>query len=216
MAKLQVALDLTDLDKAIEIAKAVVDAGAHIVEVGTPLIKSCGMEAVRKVRSACPEEVLVVADLKTFDTGFLEASMAYESGADIATVMALAPDETIAGAAAAACKYGKMLMVDYMNVSDVVARAFEVSGIFYRAIHLLHVGIDVQRSRGVSVSELAEEVRRVKSVTGADVAVAGGINERSAHVFANAGADIIIVGKAITGSEDPYNAAKAILKAISR
>jgi 3-hexulose-6-phosphate synthase/6-phospho-3-hexuloisomerase len=47
MPILQVALDLLELKRAVEIAKEAVEGGADWLEVGTPLIKSEGMNAVR-------------------------------------------------------------------------------------------------------------------------------------------------------------------------
>ncbi|RLI78690.1 bifunctional hexulose-6-phosphate synthase/ribonuclease regulator, partial [Archaeoglobales archaeon] len=44
---LQVALDLVELKRAVEIAKLALEGGVDWIEVGTPLIKSEGMDAVR-------------------------------------------------------------------------------------------------------------------------------------------------------------------------
>ena len=51
MAKLQIALDFVDLPRALKAARAAVKGGADILEAGTPLIKSCGLEAVRALRA---------------------------------------------------------------------------------------------------------------------------------------------------------------------
>ena len=47
---LQVALDMMQLKRSIGIAAEAVEGGADWVEVGTPLIKSEGAEAVRTIR----------------------------------------------------------------------------------------------------------------------------------------------------------------------
>ena len=47
---LQVALDLLNEHRAIAIAKDSVTGGADWVEAGTPLIKSEGMEIIRKLK----------------------------------------------------------------------------------------------------------------------------------------------------------------------
>ena len=51
---LQVALDMMQLKRSIGIAAEAVEGGADWVEVGTPLIKSEGAEAVRTVKKAFP------------------------------------------------------------------------------------------------------------------------------------------------------------------
>ena len=47
---LQVALDLLNEHRALAIAKDSVRGGADWIEAGTPLIKSEGMEVVRKLK----------------------------------------------------------------------------------------------------------------------------------------------------------------------
>ena len=53
---LQVALDLLNEHRAIEIAKDSVKGGADWIEAGTPLIKSEGMEIVRKLKATFPKK----------------------------------------------------------------------------------------------------------------------------------------------------------------
>ncbi len=65
---LQVALDLLNAERAIEIAKDAVNGGADWLEAGTPLIKSEGMNIIRQLRDQFPGKT-IVADMKTMDTG---------------------------------------------------------------------------------------------------------------------------------------------------
>lgn len=55
------------------------------------------------MKAAHPNK-LVFADLKTADTGALEAEMAFNAGADLVTVMGAVDDATIIGAIEAAKK----------------------------------------------------------------------------------------------------------------
>ena len=59
---LQAALDFLELDRALALAGEAVRGGVDWLEVGTPLIKSEGLEAVRRIRAAFPGHV-IVADL---------------------------------------------------------------------------------------------------------------------------------------------------------
>ena len=68
---LQVALDLLNAHRAIDIGKDAVKGGADWVEAGTPLIKSEGMEIVRQLKQKFPGKTLV-ADMKKMDTGAFE------------------------------------------------------------------------------------------------------------------------------------------------
>ena len=127
-ALLQVALDVVSLREAIRIARLSVKGGADILEAGTPLIKSVGLISVEVLKEAFPEKI-VVADLKTMDAGRLEASLAFEKGADIVTVMALATMETITEVVETAREYGGKVMVDLMNVSNPFLEAKKLSEI---------------------------------------------------------------------------------------
>ena len=97
---LQVALDFENLSRALLAAREAVEGGADWVEAGTPLIKSEGLDAVRELKKAFPDH-LIVADLKVMDTGAFEVEIASKAGADIVTVLGLrttTPSRTRSGA----------------------------------------------------------------------------------------------------------------------
>jgi len=214
VVRLQVALDLLDLERCLRIAEAALGAGAHIIEVGTPLVKYRGMEAVRTFRERFPDSS-ILADMKTVDAGALEAKMAFEAGANAVTVMGFASDETVECVVRVAREFGGCVMVDLMGFAEPGERIRELAKL-EPDIYCLHVGVDVQMRRGVDARVLAEDVRKLKRELGVKMAVAGGINEDTAGLFAEAGADVIIVGGAITKSSDPASKTRAILEAMRR
>jgi aldehyde:ferredoxin oxidoreductase len=209
--KLQVAIDERYLKDALPIAEASYKGGAEIVEAGTPLIKSEGLKAVKELRRVCPN-ASILADLKTFDTGWLETELAVEQGADIVTVMGATDDYTIKDAVGAARKYGVKVMVDLMNLKDPLARAIEVEKLGVNII-CMHVGISAQsRER-----EIDQKMALVESLTNSvkvPVAVAGGIKVEVVPQLVKAGAKVLIVGGAITKSADPQEATKRFVDLI--
>ena len=70
----QISLDLTNIDEALETAEIAIRAGVDWLEAGTPLILAEGLHWVRELRTAFPD-VPIVADLKTMDGGYLEVEM---------------------------------------------------------------------------------------------------------------------------------------------
>jgi len=72
----------------------------------------------------------------------------------------------------------------------------------------LHLGIDVQRSRGLTIDELIKEAVNIKSRYGLSVAIAGGINENVAPKLRGTNIDIVVIGRAITQAENPVTAAR--------
>jgi 3-hexulose-6-phosphate synthase/6-phospho-3-hexuloisomerase len=203
-AILQVALDVLELKRALQIAQESLDGGADWIEVGTPLIKSEGMQAVREMRDRFPDTTLV-ADMKIADTGTLEVEMAAKAGADIICVLADADDSVIAEALRASRLYGVRVMADLINVKDPVSRASELESL---GIDILcaHAGIDQQMTGKSSLELLATLSGQVHT----SLAVAGGIDATGAGDAVQYGADIVIVGGWIVRSADVTGSAKKI------
>ncbi len=203
---LQVALDILNADRALAIAYDAVKGGADWLEAGTPLIKSEGMDIIRQLREQFPDKT-IVADMKTMDTGALETEMAAKAGADIISILAAADDATIRDAITSARKYGAKLMIDLLSTPDMVQRAKEVEklGAEYLCIH---IGIDEQMHGKKPLSILKELIRH----TTLPVAVAGGLNSETVPEVVTAGAQIIIVGGAITKAKNVTEATRTIKK----
>ena len=206
---LQVALDFVDLPRALKVAREAVAAGVDILEAGTPLIKSCGLQAVRTLRQEFPG-IKIVADMKIMDTGRLEAEIAFKSGADIVVVVAAASDATIREAVEASRNYGGQVMVDLMEESARLERALSVAalGVHYLGVH---IPIDQQMTGKISFAFL----REVASNVSLPVAVAGGLNSENVVEAVKNGASILIVGGAITKATDVAGSVASIKQAIT-
>jgi 3-hexulose-6-phosphate synthase/6-phospho-3-hexuloisomerase len=147
--------------------------------------------------------------MKTMDTGRIEVEAAAKAGANAAVVMAAASEDTIIESIEAGKNYGIDIGVDLLGVKEKlkIAKLCEELG----AHHIgLHMPID-QQMRGV---DPLSDLRELRPNVNIPIAIAGGINSESAALAVNAGADIIIVGGAITKSEDAEKATVEILKAI--
>ncbi len=118
----QISLDLTNIDEALETAEMALRAGVDWLEAGTPLILAEGLRGVRKLREAFPN-IPIVADLKTMDGGYLEAEMMAKAGATHVVVMARAHEETIKVVVQAGKDYGIKVMGDNLGCLDMVAGA---------------------------------------------------------------------------------------------
>ncbi|MHB8586731.1 MAG: 3-hexulose-6-phosphate synthase [Thermoplasmatota archaeon] len=208
--KLQIALDVYNIHRALEIGREAVTGGADWVEAGTPLIKSEGLNAVRDLKRAFPDRA-IVADMKIMDTGGLEVEMAIKAGASVVTILGASDDGTIREGVEAARKYGGKIMVDLIAVKDKPKRAAEAEHLGAHYIGL-HVGIDEQMAGGSPV----QVVRDVVKATGLPVAVAGGLTSETVAPLIEAGASIIIVGGAITKAQDATAATKRIREAIDK
>ncbi len=205
---LQVALDFTEREKALRIAELSVAGGADWIEAGTPLIKSVGISIVRELKDRYNDKK-IVADMKTMDTGRLEVELAVKNGADVVSVLGVADNKTIMDAIQAAHENNAILMVDLINCKDIVQRAKEIERLGADII-LVHAGID-QQVQGISPFE---GLRKIHNVVRVPLAVAGGLTAETIPEAIEMGANVIIVGGAITKSEDPTLATKKIKEAI--
>jgi 3-hexulose-6-phosphate synthase/6-phospho-3-hexuloisomerase len=210
MPVLQIALDLMQLNRAVIIAHEAVNGGADWVEVGTPLIKSEGAEAVRTLRREFPGRK-IIADTKTMDVGGVEVEIMAKAGADIITVLGLSEDSTIEEAVMAGRKYGAEVMVDMINVPDKLQRSKEVEklGVAYIC---LHMGIDTQMK---GEEPPIDTLRKIVDAVSIPVAVAGGITAENAGQYVEAGATDIIVGGAIIKTENIQKAAEDVKRSMA-
>lgn len=206
---LQLALDFINLDRALKVADEAIKGGVDWIETGTPLIKSEGLEAVRKMKKKFPRHT-ILADMKTVDTGSMEVEIAAKAGADIVILLGTADDTTVREAVEAGRRLGSRIMVDLLGVESPTARARELEGLGVDYV-CVHVGID-QQMRGMDPLKVLGHVVEAVYVP---VAVAGGINSETAASVVEAGASIVVVGGAITKAEDAEAATADIKKAIA-
>ncbi len=202
---LQIALDYIDPWNALKTGIETLVGDAVILEAGTPLIKSYGMQSVKMLNSI-PGVRVVVADTKTMDTGKLETELAASYGANVVTVLAVAPDETIRAMVETAESLGVAVYGDLIGHPDPIGRAEKL---WELGVHvaLFHIGIDLQEKLGLTAGERGEIVAKIKEIFPGPIAVAGGIKPVEVSSLTEAGADIIIIGGAITRAENPRNAA---------
>ena len=205
----QLALDFLNLEQALRAAAEALPAGIPWVEAGTPLIKSEGLEAVRRLRAAHPQAT-VVADMKVMDAGRTEVEAAKKAGADVVMVLAAATDATIRDCVDAGRHLGVAIGCDLLGVADPVGRARAVEALGVDLVSV-HTPIDQQMLGREVFATLAEVAQAVRI----PVSCAGGISPATAPRAVAAGARIIICGGAITKAPDNRAAAAAMLAAVA-
>jgi bifunctional enzyme Fae/Hps len=207
---LQVALDLVEMNKVASVLTTLPRNDHLIIEAGTPLIKKFGLSIISEIRKLRPD-AFIIADMKILDTGNLEARMAADSSADAVVISGLAPVPTLEKAIAEARKTGIYSVVDMLNVPDPV-----------KVIKSLKVKPDVvELHRAIDAEDTAHawgNIPALKKAAGGKllVATAGGIRAPNVKEALAAGADILVVGRAITASKDVENAAEIFLEQLNK
>jgi 3-hexulose-6-phosphate synthase len=208
--ELQLALDLVNTQEAIKLVEEVKDH-IDIVEIGTPVVKIEGLQAVKAIKEAFPQ-LQVLADMKTMDAAGYEVLKASENGADIVTILAVAEDESIKGAVAEAKKQGKKILIDLIAVKDIAKRAQEVDemGVDYICVH---TGYDLQAKGQNSFKDL-ETIKSV--VKNAKTAIAGGIKLETLPEVLKSNPDLVIVGGGIANQDDKKGVAAKMQEMIKQ
>ena len=196
--RLQLALDHTRLDAALQTAERL-RPHVDIIEAGTILCISAGIQAVSALRERCPQHTLV-ADLKVADAGGTLAQQAFGHGANWMTVICAAPLATMASALEVAQRhqgeiqielFGRWTLEDAQQWRDLGIR---------QAIY--HRGRDAQAS-GQTWSHQDLDLMKALSDLGIELSVTGGITPTD-----------FIVGRALAEAADPLAAAGQFRSAI--
>ncbi len=196
---IQISLDLTEKEEALEIAEIAVKAGVDWLEVGTPLILAEGLHGVRALRAAFPNTP-IVADLKTMDGAGLEAEMMFQAGANYVVVMGQAHDASIIEQVKMAKKYGGKVMCDVMLCPDKPKRAKEAQDLGVDII-IVHTGFD-ERNMIPGLSPL-DDLQPVLDAVSIPVQAVGGLSIDQAIKTLEMGAKIVVFGAplVISGTE---------------
>lgn len=208
----QISLDLTNIEEALETAALAMRAGVDWLEAGTPLILAEGLNCVRELRKNFPETP-IVADLKTMDGGYLEAEMMAKAGATHVVVMSRAHEETIRCVVQAGRDHGVEVMGDNL-ADDMVsaARRLEDLGCDY-VIH--HVGYDERRgiaARGERMPSPLDQLKEVVAAVSIPVQAVGGLSLEQAIQTPEYGAPLVVLGAPLTIDADSFKTASGNLE----
>jgi len=209
----QISLDVTSKEEALETAALAMRAGVDWLEAGTPLIIAEGMHGVRALRQHFPNTP-IVADLKTMDGGYLEAEMMAKAGATHVVVMARAHEETIRCVVKAGKDFGVQVMGDNMVCESMVdgAKWLEDLGCDY-VIH--HIGYDERRgiaARGQRMPSPLDQLRAVVEAVSIPVQAVGGLSLEQAVRTPEYGAPLVVLGAPLTIDADAFKTASGDLE----
>ncbi|MFO1093570.1 MAG: orotidine 5'-phosphate decarboxylase / HUMPS family protein [Planctomycetaceae bacterium] len=213
----QISLDLTNKEEALETAAMALRAGVDWIEAGTPLILAEGLHGVRALRAAFPKTP-IVADLKTMDGGYLEAEMMAKAGATHVVVMERAHEETIKCVVKAGKDFGCQVMGDNMVAADMVAAARRLEDLGCDFI-VHHVGYDERRGIAASGRRMPSPLDHLREVVKAvkiPVQAVGGLSLEQAVRTPEYGAPLVVLGAPLTIDADSFKTADGNLEASLR
>jgi len=213
----QISLDLTNKEEALETAAMALRAGVDWIEAGTPLILAEGLHGVRALRAAFPNTP-IVADLKTMDGGYLEAEMMAKAGATHVVVMERAHEETIKCVVKAGKEFGCKVMGDNMVAADMVAASKRLEDLGCDFI-VHHIGYDERRGIAASGRRMPsplDQLREVVQAVKIPVQAVGGLSLEQAVRTPEYGAPLVVLGAPLTIDADSFKTADGNLEASLR
>jgi len=209
----QISLDLTTIDHALDHAHKAVRAGVDWLEAGTPLLLGEGLHAVEALRREFPQYP-VIADLKTMDGGYLETEMMAKAGATHVVVMERAHPETVKMVVRAGKDLGISVMGDNLAAEDMVAaaRRLEDFGCHF-VVH--HIGYDERRglaAAGKPYPSPLDQLREVVAAVQVPVQAVGGLSIEQAIRTPEYGAPLVVLGAPLTIDADSFKTASGNLE----
>jgi len=205
--RMVLALDETDGKKAIGIAEQVseyIDA----VKINWPLVLSAGPEMITKLSEISD----VICDFKVADipnTVSLIVSNAVSRGASAVIVHAFTGDDSLKAAVEAA---GKAEIYAVTEMSHPGGKMFTAK----HAEEMARLGVECGAAGFIAPATRPERIAAIRSIIGDRKILSPGVGAQggSASSAITAGADYVIVGRAIYKAEDPKAVAKAIAEEI--
>jgi 3-hexulose-6-phosphate synthase and related proteins len=206
---IQIALDVTDSERAEYLAGCAVRAGADWLEIGNPLNKFEGVHAIRHISSRFSGQYILV-DFMIMAGAKRYVTAAKERGAHNVTVTALCPDITVRETIEEGKRQGIEVTVDLFNTADVVECAKKYSDMGADYI-MVHFGVDQKRENPDTspldlLKQVHEAVKTPLSYAVYDV-------EEARQAVKN-GAKVIVVGEPLLSAEDPEEAMREFIESV--
>lgn len=204
--KIQLALDLLDPHQAMAVVRET-GQWIDIIEVGTSLLKRCGIGIVDDIRAICPDKPLFL-DMKIIDGPEREATLMAQCRAEYYSMLAVSSDAAVKKVLRIAHENQAQVVFDLQSVPDPVKRAQELQALGATLL-CVHKNADC----GDDPKAAFDEFLNVREATGLPLALAGGINLDSLPAIKKQlNPDIAIVGGAILKAACRQDAAVAFQK----
>jgi 3-dehydro-L-gulonate-6-phosphate decarboxylase len=195
---LQMALDATTIESALNSVELVAEK-LDVIEVGTILAFSYGVDSVAVVREKYPKHI-IVCDMKITDASAILTRLAMQAGANWVTVSAAAHVETIRAAKKITDEFNGEVQIElygnwtYSDAKDWVAMGVK-QAIYHRSRDAELAGVNWTENDLVKLKTLSE--------LGLELSVTGGIVPEDLHLFRDVNVKAFIAGRALADSSGP-------------
>jgi len=207
--KLQIALDLLDLQKCLEIAKSV-ERYADSFQIGSPLLLKYGVQAIEEFRATFPnKEIFAETQIVNHEQDIV--SMCLKAGATWVSVMAGTTKEVIHAVSSLASQKNKFVIMDLFNNNSIGQSAMDANKLGVDA--LLYQNIYHENSENEFAIEEWDDLRGNSKLP---IYIRANINRDNIAFILSLKPDAIIIGKAITQSKNPAEEAEFFYRSVQK
>lgn len=209
--RLIVALDVTEREEALRIAREVADF-ADAIKIGYPLVLAAGLGILGELSKIAP----VIADFKVADIpdiNQLICEQAFKSGARAVIVQGFPGRDSLEACIRAARKhYGEVYVVVEMSHPGALE--------FMRPVaeKIAALSVILGANGVVAPATHPERIKKIREIVGSLTIISPGVGVQggSPAEAIGAGADYVIVGRSIYQAKEPRKIAMRIVEEIAR
>lgn len=197
--KLHFNYNLTDLNKALEIAEHTAEY-ADMLGVGSLLLLKEGVKAVRTFKAAFPNKDIFV-QARISEKAEEAVGMLAQAGASYISVLAGSLQKTIKRAVDTAKAFDVKIALDLLDAQSIGQAAMDAKALGVHVLILHRFGGAHQ------IDEVDSEWRNVRDNTQLPIFITGKIDESNFQQVADLKPQGIMIGTAITDADNPTKAA---------
>lgn len=194
--KLQIAFDVLDLEKCLEIAKSV-ENYTDSFEIRSSLLLRYGIHVIEQFKSKFPNKELFV-ETQIVSQAQDIVPMCIKSGADWVSVMAGTTQQIIHGVSTLASQKNKFVMLDLIDANSIEQAAMDAKKLGADAI-LYHNIYDNEDK----ASFVTEEWNDLRGNTNLPIYIRSNIDRNNIKFIISLQPDTIVIGKTITHELNP-------------
>lgn len=199
--KLQIAFDVLDVEKCLDIAKSV-EMYADSFEIRSSLLLKHGISIIELFKSTFPNKELFV-ETQIVSHPHDIVPMCLKAGADWVSVMAGTTQQIIHGTSTLAGQKNKWVTLDLLDANSIGQAAMDAKRLGVDAIlyHNIYDGQD-------EASFAMEEWDDLKGNTNLPIYITSNIDRNNINFILRLLPDVIVIGKTITQTADPVQEAE--------
>ncbi len=207
--KLQIAFDVLDLEKCLDIARSV-EIYADSFEIRSSLLLKHGVHIIEQFKTTFPNKELFV-ETQIVSHAQDIVPMCIKAGADWISVMAGTTQEMIHGVSILASQKNKFVTVDLLDANSIGQAAMNAKKLGADAL-LYHNVYDHQDEASFAMEEWDD----LRGNTNLPIYITSNIDRNNINFIISLNPDVIVIGKTITTMINPAEEAEFYFNAIHK